>query len=408
MPGMDAGFARPDFKRDPYPVYRRLRNETPVVSVRLPDGRTAWLVTRYADVAAVLKDERFAKDPSRAVPGKPPWTPAFFRPLTRNMLDLDAPDHTRLRGLVHKAFTPRLVEQMGERIRRLTESLLDPVAGRGRMDLIRDYALPIPSTIIAEILGVPQEDQRRFQRWSNAIVAASPSGWGMLRAIPGVLKFMRYIRRLVRRRRQVPGDDLVSALVRGEESGEMLNEDELLAMIFLLLIAGFETTVNLIGNGTLALLEHPGQMRRLRADPSLLPGAVEELLRFDGPLEMATERYAIEDVAIGDVTIPRGALVHAVLASANRDERQFPDPDSLDLTREPNRHLAFGLGVHYCLGAPLARLEGQIAFDALLRRFPDMRLSVPRAQLRWRRGLVLRGLEALPLEFGATTAARIG
>ena len=179
-------------------------------------------------------------------------------------------------------------------------------------------------------------------------------------------------------------------------------------MIFLLLVAGFETTVNLIGNGTLALLEHPAEMRRLRDDPSLLPSAVEELLRYDGPLETATERYAIEDVTMGGATIPRGALVYAVLGSANRDERQFPDPDALDLTREPNRHLAFGLGVHYCLGAPLARLEGQIAFGTLLRRIPDLRLAVPRAALRWRRGLVLRGLESLPVEFGATAGAHIG
>ena len=405
---MDVAFARPEFKRDPYAAYRRLRDETPVASVVLPDRRKAWLVTRYADVAAVLKDERFVKDPSRAATGKAPWTPSFFRPLTRNMLDLDAPDHTRLRGLVHKAFTPRLVDRMAERILALTEGLLDAATRRGRMDLIRDYALPIPATIIAEMLGVPAEDRHRFQRWSNAMVSASPSGWGMLRAIPGALGFMRYIRRLIHSRRKLAGDDLVSALVRAEEAGQTLDEDELLAMIFLLLVAGFETTVNLIGNGTLALLEHPAEMRRLREDPSLLPRAVEELLRYDGPLETATERYAIEDVTIGGATVPRGALVYAVLASANRDERQFPDPDALDLTREPNRHLAFGLGVHYCLGAPLARLEGQIAFGALLRRIPDLRLAVPRAELRWRPGLVLRGLASLPVEFGATAGARIG
>jgi len=405
---MDARFASPDFKANPHPVYRRLRDSAPVSRVRLPDGRWAWLITRYDDVASVLKDERFVKDVFRARPGNPPWVPPLFRPLTRNMLDLDAPDHTRLRGLVHKSFTPRLIEQMRDRIQGLTESLIDAVEPTGRMDLIRDYALPIPATIIAEMLGVPPEDRRRFQRWSKSLVAASPSGWGMLRAIPGAVAFLRYIRKLVRARRTAPQDDLVTALVRAEEAGQRLDEDELLAMIFLLLIAGFETTVNLIGNGTLALLEHPAQMQKLRADGSLLPSAVEELLRFDGPLETATERYAMEDVAIGGTTIPRGALVYAVLASANRDERQFPDPDSLDLTREPNRHLAFGLGVHYCLGAPLARLEGQIAFGTLLRRFPELRLAAPRAKLRWRRGLVLRGLESLPLEVGAGPGARIG
>ncbi len=396
---MDAPFGSRAFKADPHPFYRRLRADSPVRRVRLPDRREAWLVTRYADVAAVLKDERFTKDIARARPGRQPWVPSLFRPLARNMLDVDAPDHTRLRGLVHRGFTPRFVERMRDRIEALTEGLIDAVAPSGRMDLIRDYALPIPTTVIAEILGVPPEDRHRFQRWSNAIVAASPSGWRMLRAIPGVLGFLRYIRRLIRSRRSDPRDDLVTALVRAEEAGEQLSEDELVAMIFLLLIAGFETTVNLIGNGTLALLDHPEAMQRLRGDPSLLPRAVEELLRYDGPLETATERYALEDVAVAGVEIPRGALVYAVLTSANRDAAEFADPDRLDITREPNRHLAFGLGVHYCVGAPLARLEGQIAFGTLLRRLPDLDIATDRASLRWRGGLVLRGLRSLPLRF---------
>ena len=399
---MDARFASPDFKANPHPVYRSLRENAPVSRVRLPDGRWAWLVTRYDDVAAVLKDERFVKDVTRARPGNPPWVPGLFRPLTRNMLDLDAPDHTRLRGLVHKAFTPRLIEQMRDRIQALTDSLIDAVEPSGRMDLIRDYALPIPATIIAEMLGVPPEDRHRFHRWSNSMVTAAPSGWGMLRAIPGAVGFLRYIRSLVRSRRAAPREDLVTALVRAEEAGQQLDEDELAAMIFLLLVAGHETTVNLIGNGMLALLDHPEQMQRVRADPSLLPRAVEELLRYDGPLETATERYAREDVSLAGVAIPRGELVYAVLASANRDERQFADPDTLDIDREPNRHLAFGLGVHYCLGAPLARLEGQIAIGALLKRLPDLRLAAVRSTLRWRRGLVLRGLRSLPIAFTPT------
>jgi cytochrome P450 PksS len=220
----------------------------------------------------------------------------------------------------------------------------------------------------------------------------------MVRAIPSAVLFLRYIRKLVKTRRAMPRDDLVSALVPVEEAGEQLSEDELLSMVFLLLIAGHETTVNLIGNGTLALLEHPEQMAKLRNDPALIKSAVEELLRHSGPLETATERFTREAVTVANLTIPRGALVYAVLASANRDERQFPNPDAVDITREPNRHLAFGLGIHYCLGAPLARLEAQIAFETLLRRVSALRLAVPAHALRWRRGLVLRGLEAMPVE----------
>jgi cytochrome P450 PksS len=228
-------------------------------------------------------------------------------------------------------------------------------------------------------------------------VAADPSGWRMFKAIPSAVAFLRYLRRLVRTRRTEPRDDLVSALVAAEEAGDSLSEDELLAMIFLLLVAGHETTVNLIGNGVLALLEHPAELEKLRGNPILIKSAVEELLRYDGPLEKATERYAREEASVAGVPIPRGELVYAVLASANRDARQFSDPDSLDLARDPNRHLAFGLGIHYCLGAPLARLEGQIAIAALLARAPGLRLAVARKRLRWKRGLVLRGLEALPV-----------
>lgn len=395
--------ASPEFKANPYPFYARLRAEAPVSAVRMAGKQTAWLITRYDDVAMALKDARLAKDRRNALTpeqtARQPWVPPMFKPLTRNMLDVDPPDHTRLRALVQKAFTPRLVEKIRERIETLTEELLDAAQKHARIDLIRDYALPIPTTIIAEMLGVPVEDRYRFHRWSSTVVSSDASGWRMLRAIPNVMAFLRYIRKLVKARRAHPRDDLVSALVQAEEAGEQLDEDELLAMVFLLLIAGHETTVNLIGNGTLALLEHPGEMEKLRADPALIKPAVEELLRHSGPLETATERFARDDLLIAGVPIPRGALVYAVLASANRDERQFASPDAVDITREPNRHLAFGLGVHYCLGAPLARLEGQVAINALLRRAPGLRLAVAPGTLRWRRGLVLRGLEELPVKF---------
>jgi cytochrome P450 PksS len=399
---MNVNIASVAFKADPYPFYARLRAEEPVYRVTLPDRRPAWLLTRYDDVAAALKDERLAKDPHNALTpeqlARRPWMPKFFQPLSRNMLDLDPPNHTRLRALVSRAFTPRLIEEMRGRVQALADRLLDQAQGQGRMDLIRDYALPIPTTIIAEMLGVPLADRPRFQRWSNAFIVAGSSRWGVFQAIVPVWKFLRYTRRLAQARRAQPRDDLVSALVEAREAGQRLNEDELVAMIVLLLVAGFETTVNLIGNGTLALLRHPDQLERLRNDPGLIRSAVEELLRFESPVEAATERYAREDVTIAGVTIPRGELIFPVIASANRDERQFTDPDKLDLTREPNKHLAFGLGAHYCLGAALARMEGQIAINTLLRRMPGLRLAVEPGALRWRPGLVLRGLTALPVQ----------
>jgi cytochrome P450 PksS len=390
------------FKADPFPFYARLRDEAPAHRTTLPTGEVAWLITRYDDAATVLKDERFAKDTANALtPEQAARQPWFRKPLKRNMLDLDPPDHTRLRALVHKAFTPRRVEEMTGRIKELTDELLDAALARGRMDLIRDYALPLPTTIIAEMLGVPARDRHRFHRWSSALVSAATSSWHLMKAVPSAWALMRYIRKTVDSRRDHPRDDLITDLVRAEEAGDHLSSAELTAMVFLLLVAGHETTVSLIGNGTLALLEHPDQKERLRADPGLIRPAVEELLRFASPVEMAKERYAREDVEVAGATIPRGEMVYAVIASANRDARQFANPDRLDIGREPNRHLSFGLGPHFCLGAPLARLEGQIAISALVDRAPRLRLDVEPRALRWRGGLILRGLEALPVSFNA-------
>lgn len=388
-------------KADPFGYYERLRAESPVHEVALPGRQTAWLITRYDDVVAALKDERLVKDPRSAMTpeqaARIPWVPAVFRPLERNMLDLDGADHARLRSLVHKAFTPRIVERMQDRIQALSDQLLDAALARGRFDLIADYALPIPTTIIAEMLGVPAGDRLRFHRWSKPIVSVTRTQWAMLRIIPSLWLFLRYVRALIATRRAAPGDDLLSALVQAEEAGAQLSDDELVAMVFVLLIAGHETTVNLIGNGVLALLTHPDQLARLRADPAIVKPAVEELLRFTSPVMTATERYAREDVTLQGKTIPRGSLVLAVLASANRDPDQFPAPDTLDLTRDPNRHVAFGFGAHYCVGAPLARLEGQIAIRTLFQREPGLRLAVAPEAVRWRKGMVLRGVTALPV-----------
>ena len=389
------------FKADPYPFYARLRAEAPVWRTTLSDKRTAWIVTRYEDVAGVLKDDRMAKDPLNAQDpeqlAREPWVPGFLKPLERNMLDVDEPDHRRLRTLVSKAFTPRLIERLRARIERICLELLDDMERNGKTELVRDYALPLPATVIAELLGIPASDHRKFHRWSNKIVSIS-SGRDVWKALPAALSFLRYLRKMVERRRSQPEDDLMSALIQAEEAGDKLGQDELLAMAFLLLVAGHETTVNLIASGTLALIEYPEQLEKLGRDPSLIKPAVEELLRYTSPVEIATERYARQDLEIAGKVVPRGELVLAVLGSANRDERYFENPDALDLARDPNKHLAFGRGgVHHCLGAPLARMEGQIALTALLQRFPGLRLAVSPESLRWHTGLFLRGLERLPL-----------
>jgi cytochrome P450 PksS len=390
-----------EFKAQAYGYYARLRAEAPVLEVKLPNG-PAWLVSRYDDVAALLKDTRLAKDRHNAAGSRPmSRLPemlgfGFMQALERNMLDLDVPHHTRLRGLVHVAFTPRLVERMRDRITLLADELLDRAAGKGEMDLIADYALPIPLTVIAEMLGIPTQDQLRFHRWSSAIVAAT-AGPNLFRVLPAIWHFVRYLRKTIAAKREQPEDDLISALVAAEDAGDTLREDELVAMVFLLVVAGHETTVNLIGNGTLALLQFPDQLERLRADSRLDASAIEEMLRFHSPIEVSTERYAREPLDFAGVTIPTGSLVYGLIASANRDETQFDSPERLDLGREKNRHLAFGQGIHYCLGAPLARLEGQIAIRKLLGRAPRLRLVVPQSALRWRKGLNLRGLEKLPV-----------
>ncbi len=390
------------FKANPFPFYAQLRAEAPIFPVTLPTKQRAWLVTRYDDVLHVLKDARFAKDRHNAMTPeqlkKAPWVPPMFKPLEHNMLDLDSPDHTRLRVLVHKAFTPRLIEQMRDQIQDLTNELLDVAEPKGSMDLITDFALPLPLTIIGRNLGVPTKDNQKFRRWTKTLISAGTHR-NLFVLVPSIMSFMGYLKKLIKERHAHPKDDLITALVQAKEGRDSLSEDEILAMIFLLLVAGHETTVNLIGSGTLALLEHPDQLERLRQEPAMIKSAIEELLRFVCPVETATERYTREDVTIAGTTIPRGELVLAVIGSANRDANYFDNPDFLDLTRENNKHLAFGQGAHYCLGAPLSRLEGQIAISTLVQRMPHLRLGVASDQLRWRNTFILRGLEALPVSF---------
>jgi cytochrome P450 len=393
----------PAFKADPYPTYARLRERAPVYRVDVDGKHGFWLVTRYADIVAVLRDPRFVKDfrhartaehQARMAP-----VPDVIRVLDQNMLAQDPPNHTRLRALVQSAFSPRLVDSLRPRIEALADRLIDRVQAAGQMDLIADFAFPLPIGIIGALLGMPEHDQGRLREWSMAMVEADRSPAGLQRLVPSMLAFSDYVARLVEDRRTAPAADLITALVQAEEAGERLSQSELFGMLFLLIVAGHETTVNLIGNGMLALLQHPDQRDLLRQRPTLIKPAIEELLRFDGPVETSTARYAREDVDIGGVTIPRGALVLVVIAAGDRDPHRFPDPDRLDISRDTTGHLAFGHGIHYCLGAPLARLEGQIAISTLLRRLPNLRLAAAADHLEWRSGMLLRGLSRLPVAF---------
>ena len=383
--------ARPHFKANPYPLYARLRTEAPVCPTRLL-RRPTWLVTRYPDVFAALKDERLLKD-WRPVTR---WLHRFGGAITQHMLNQDGPDHTRLRTLVHKAFTPHLIEQLRSRIQSVCDQLLDDLAANGHMELMSGYALPLPLTVIGELLGIPAEDRNRLHRLSRSTFSAA-NMLGVLLSLPDQKLLIRRIRRLVAQRRRDPRDDLITALVQAEEAGDKLTEQELVGTIALLLIAGYETTVNLIGNGALALLQHPEQRKLFTDDPALVSSAVEEILRYTSPLDMASQRFAREDLTIGSVKVLQGDLVVAVLGSANHDETQFTDPEIFDITRQPNKHLAFGQGAHFCLGAPLARLEGQIALTTLFRRFPNLHLGQAAERLRWRKSLIIRGLEQLPV-----------
>ena len=385
----------PSFKADPYPFYARLRATAPVYRTRLAFWLSAWLVTRYDDVVFVLKDGPFSNDFSRQ---KMRWVPRAVAPLSRHLLNADPPDHVRLRSLVSKAFTPRSVERLQDRVQAICDELLDAAPPGRAIDLARDYALKLPLTVIAEMLGIPPEERGRFDAWTKRVVAGGSGALAdLVRGAPALWQAVRYLRRLIERRRAEPRDDLVTALLRAEEKGDKLSEDEVIGMIALLLLAGFETTLGLITSGALALVQHPEERRRFVHEPALCESAVEELLRYTSPLDLGFFRVAREDVTIAGVTIPKGDVVLAVIGSANRDEGCFPNPDTLDLAREPNRHLAFGAGAHFCLGAPLARLEGRIALTTLFRRFPELRLAEPVRPLRWRRGLFFRGLERLPV-----------
>lgn len=393
------------YRADPYPRFSRLRELEPVH--QSPFG--FLVLSRYADCASMLRDPRASSDSTKSADFPERAREQGFDPdeliatQTRPFLFMDPPDHTRLRGLVNKAFTPRVVERLRPRIQQIVAELIDAVMVRGEMDVIADLAYPLPVTIISEMLGVPAEDHERFKGWSREMARALDPDLVLPpevieRRERAVEQFTEFFRQLIAQRRAEPRDDLISALIAAEDQGSTLTEQELLATSILLLIAGHETTVNLIGNGMLTLLRHPAELARLREDPSLIRTAVEELLRFDPPVQM-TARTALEDIALGDATVPAGSTAILLLASANRDPAQFERPDELDITREDNRHLAFGMGIHFCVGAPLARIEGQVAIAEMVRRLDGPALVAdPPA---YKENLILRGLESLPVRFAS-------
>ncbi|MFE2984713.1 cytochrome P450 [Streptomyces sp. NPDC059262] len=381
------------FTADPYPVYEELRARGPVHRVRLPkpaDDGEAWLIVGHEQARAALTDPRLVKSPAKLG-----FSGLDEELIGTHLLITDPPHHTRLRSLVTRAFTARRVESLRPRIQRITDDLLDAMLPHGRADLVESFAFPLPLTVICELLGVPDIDRADFRRMSNEVVAPSDRDGEYATFV----ELAAYLRDLIEdKRASAPADDLLSALIRTTaEDGDRLSPDELCAMAFILLIAGHETTVNLIAGGVRALLMHPDQLAALRADMTLLGGAVEEMLRYEGPVENATYRFTVEDTEVGGTVIPGGSAVLIGLAAADHDPERFPEPDRFDIRRDARGHIAFGHGLHHCLGAPLARLEGQVALRALLDRAPALALDGPADD--WLPGMLIRGVRSLPVRW---------
>ncbi len=391
------------FQSDPYPTLARLRSEDPVHETSV-NGTRLWMLTRHEDCTNVLKDSRFSAAKfdegflETMLAGDDGPLRALAEAVQSMMLLKDAPDHTRLRTLVNKAFTPRMVERLRPRIEEVARQLIEEMQGRGRANLIADFATPLPIVVIAELLGVPVEDRDRLKLWSDRLATfldGTIRDAGLAASAQACMELREYMDEIVAARRAEPREDLISGMIAAQERDDRLSDQELFSTVTLLLAAGHETTTNLIGNGMFALMTHRDQFERLRAKPELTRSAVEELLRFDSPVQL-TSRCPLEDVVIGGKHIPAGGEVNTSIAGANRDPEIFTEPDRLDITRGENHHLSFGLGAHFCMGSALARLEGQIAFGALVKHLPAMELdgSAPRKP-----GIVLRGFEAMPVTF---------
>ena len=389
------------FAQNKREVFRQLRETSPVALTSMRK-QPVYVLTRYHDIEAALTSADIIKDPDNIQydddkkHNPMSWLPPLFSAMMHSMLHSDDPNHRRLRTLVHKAFTPRMIETLEGRIETLAHRLLDDMLKQGTVDLLEAYALPIPFEMISEMLGIPSQDRPRFRKWSEAVLV-NPDPLSMMKSIPSMMACFNYIGKLANERRKNPQDDLLTGLVQAEHEGESLSEQELFAMVFLLMAAGHETTVGLITNGVHALLTHPDQLDHLRHHPDQLPTAIEELLRFDTPLMTGELNYARVPYAIEGMTIPTGSMIFTAILSANHDESVFTHPEQLDLTRQPNKHLAFGKGIHYCLGAPLARMEAKVAFATLLERAPKLRLAVPSASLRYAKLPIVNRLTRLPV-----------
>ncbi|MGQ3542454.1 MULTISPECIES: cytochrome P450 [Bacillus] len=394
--------ASAQFKEDAYEIYKESRKKQPILFVNQVEIGKEWLITRYEDALPLLKDNRLKKD----------WTNVFSQDiknmylsvdnsdhLTTHMLNSDPPNHSRLRSLVQKAFTPKMIAQLDGRIQRIADDLISDIERKGILNLVDDYSFPLPIIVISEMLGIPKEDQAKFRIWSHAVIASPETPEEIKETEKQLSEFITYLQYLVDIKRKEPKEDLVSALILAESEGHKLSARELYSMIMLLIVAGHETTVNLITNTVLALLENPNQLQLLKDNPKLIDSAIEEGLRYYSPVEVTTARWAAEPFQIHDRTIEKGDMVVIALASANRDETVFENPEVFDITRENNRHIAFGHGSHFCLGAPLARLEAKIAITTLFNRMPELQIKGNREEIKWQGNYLMRSLEELPLTF---------
>jgi cytochrome P450 len=381
--------------QDPHPIYAKLRSAAPVSQLQLMmSDSTGWLVTTYAEAREAFTHSALSRDQMAHVQDS--WLEERVRTaMNAHMLNADPPDHTRLRRLVAKVFTMRRINSLEPRITEIADGLLDQIKADEPVNVIDAYAFPLPMQVICDLLGVPGDDRDDFREWSNIVLAGAFAGPEKMQTAAKAM--ISYIKRLLTDKRENPADDLLSDLVQVRDEGDALTEDELIAMVFLLLVAGHETTVNLIGNGLYQLMLHPDQLARLQADRSLVPSAVEEILRYEGPLRMALPRFATEDFELGGQQIRKGDMVFISTLSANRDDEQFEEAETFDVGRERSPHVAFGHGLHFCLGAPLARLEGRIAFERLLDRFDGFAFATDPAELTWRPSGLLRGLQTLPV-----------
>ncbi|PFJ17201.1 cytochrome P450 [Bacillus cereus] len=390
------------FKEDAYEIYKESRKMQPIVFVNKVEVGKEWLITRYEDALLLLKDNRLKKDPANVF-SKDTMNRFLsvdnIAHLTTHMLNSDPPNHNRLRSLVQKAFTPKMITQLEGRIQEIANDLLNEVQQKGTLNLVDDYSFPLPIIVISEMLGIPKEDQAKFRIWSHAVIASPETPEEIRETEKQLFEFITYLQYLVDVKRQDPKDDLISALILAESEGHKLNASELYSMIMLLIVAGHETTVNLITNTVLALLENPDQLQLLKDNPNFIDSAIEEGLRYYSPVEVTTARWAAEPFQIHDQMIQKDDMIIIALASANRDETVFEKPEVFDITRENNRHIAFGHGSHFCLGAPLARLEAKIAISTLFNRMPELQIKGDREKIKWQGNYLMRSLEELPLTF---------